>query len=292
MNRAATRLGRRVILRLPPNNSKWPLGAVMSRFFLEKIQATVPKQTQVYDLLKQALIEARFEPGEVVSIRALAASFGTSTMPVREAASRLITERALEALPNRGLRVPMLSKAEALDILRVRAVLEGTAASLAAKEITAAEIQQLERYEQELELAVKKRRVAEAVQLNLKFHLGVCRASRSETLVSLIEALYLRAAPRVHRSTRLIPGDATHQTQYVRTRHAAILDALRRADSKGAQQAIEADITDVMNLEALPDPAAQHAEPKTQTRSRRKAPSGAKSASRRSGSRRTGGRLR
>jgi len=26
-------------------------------------------------------------------------------MPVREAASRLITERALEALPNRGLRV-------------------------------------------------------------------------------------------------------------------------------------------------------------------------------------------
>jgi DNA-binding GntR family transcriptional regulator len=262
----------------------------MNRLFLEKIQASVPKQTQVYDLLKQALIEARFEPGEVVSIRALAASFGTSTMPVREAASRLITERALEALPNRGLRVPTLSKAEALDILRVRAVLEGTAASLAAKEITAAEIQELERYELELENAVKKKRLPESVQLNLKFHLGVCRASRSETLVSLIEALYLRAAPRVHRNTRLIPGDAAHQTQYIRTRHAAILDALRRADSKGAQQAIEADISDVMNLEALPDPAAQHAEPKAQKRPRRTAATGSKPLNSRTGSRRAGAR--
>ncbi len=263
----------------------------MSRFFPEKIQATVPKQTQVYDLLKQALIEARFEPGEVLSIRTLAASFGTSTMPVREAATRLITERALEALPNRGLRVPTLSKAEALDILRVRAVLEGTAASLAAKEISGGEIQELERLELELELAVKRRRLPEAVQLNLKFHLGVCRASRSQTLVSLIEALYLRAAPRVHRSTRLLPGDAADQTQYVRKRHAAILDALRRADPKGAQQAVEADISDVMNLESLPDPAAQHAEPKTQSRSRRASSRGAKTASR-TGSRRAGERVR
>jgi DNA-binding GntR family transcriptional regulator len=290
MNRRATRTKPTGILALSSNKSKCRLGEDMNRSFLEKIQAPVPKQTQVYDLLKQALIEARFEPGEVVSIRALAASFGTSTMPVREAASRLITERALEALPNRGLRVPTLTKAEALDILRVRAVLEGTAASLAAKEITAAEIRELERYEVELENAVKKKRLPESVQLNLKFHLGVCRASRSETLVSLIESLYLRAAPRVHRSTRLIPGDAAHQTQYVRTRHAAILDALRRADSKGAQQAIEADISDVMNLEALPDPAAQQPEPTAQKRSRRTVASSTKSVKSRTGSRRAGGR--
>src|ERR1700733_12163727 len=176
------------------------MSAHMSSFFREKIQDTVTKQTQVYDLLKQALIEARFEPGQVISIRTLAVSFGTSTMPVREAAARLITERALEALPNRGLRVPTLTQAEALDILRVRTVLEGTAASLAAKEITAAEIYELEKHELKLERAVKRRRWREAVQLNLKFHLGVCRASRSPTLVSLIEALYLRAAPRVHRN--------------------------------------------------------------------------------------------
>lgn len=262
----------------------------MSRFFPKKIQAPVPKQTQVYDLLKQALIEARFVPGELVSIRTLAASFGTSTMPVREAATRLITERALEALPNRGLRVPTLSQEEALDILRVRAVLEGTAAGLAAREITAAEIQELERYEMELESAVKKKRTAEAVQLNLKFHLGVCRASRSGTLVSLIESLYLRAAPRVHRNTRLLPGDAAAQAQYIRSRHAAILDALRRAHPKDAQQAMEADISDVIELELLPDPTDPPAVPKTQSRARRPASTAAKTANRRTGRRRTVGR--
>lgn len=253
----------------------------MRHSFLDKIQATVPKQTQVYDVLKQALVEAQFEPGEVISIRALAASFGTSTMPVREAVTRLITERALEALPNRGLRVPTLSQAEALDILRVRAVLEGTAAGLAAREITAAEIRELERYELELELAVKKRRFPEAVQLNLKFHLGVCRASRSNTLFSLIEALYLRAAPRVHRNIRLIPGDAAAQTEYVRAAHAAILDALRRADSKEAQKAMEADINLAAGLETQSDPVATYLEPKARNRLRQAASSGAKPVRRR-----------
>ena len=253
----------------------------MGHSFLEKIQASVPKQTQVYDVLKQALIEAQFEPGRLISIRALAASFGTSTMPVREAVTRLITERALEALPNRGLRVPILSQAEALDILRVRAVLEGAAAGLAAKAITATEIRELERHELELELAVKKRRFSQAVQFNLKFHLGVCRASRSETLVLLIEALYLRAAPRVHRNIRLIPGDAADQTEYIRAAHAAILDALRRADPKDAQKAMEADINGAVKLEIQSDPTALYVEPKARIRLRRSASSSAKPVNRR-----------
>ena len=42
----------------------------------------------------------------------------TSTMPVREALGRLITEQAIEALPNRTMRVPPVTLARIDDLLR------------------------------------------------------------------------------------------------------------------------------------------------------------------------------
>jgi DNA-binding GntR family transcriptional regulator len=228
-----------------------------TRSAMKKVKPPVHKQTQVYEQLKQAILHAKFQPGEVLSIRALAASLGTSTMPVREAATRLITERALEALPNRGLRVPTLTSAEAHDIFRVRCVLEGMAAGLAADLITAREIVQLERFELELERAVRNKQLAEAVEHNLRFHLGICRASRSETIVSVVEALYLRYAPRTYTVMRLLPGSSIAQANFVHVHHTAILDALRRADAIGVRTALEADFSDSLRLESMHEPGAQ-----------------------------------
>ena len=227
------------------------VGLEKLRLAMKKVKPPVHKQTQVYEQLKQAILHAKFHPGEVLSIRALATSLGTSTMPVREAVTRLITERALEALPNRGLRVPTLTSEEARDIFQVRCVLEGMAAGLAANLITAREIVQLERFELELERAVRNKQLSDAVEHNLRFHLGICRASRSETIVSVVEALYLRYAPRTYTVMRLLPGSSITQAKFVHVHHTAILDALRRADARGARAAIEADFSDSLRLESM-----------------------------------------
>ena len=163
-----------------------------------------------------------------------------------------------------------MTKEEAQDILRVRVVLEGMAAGLAAESITAAEIVRLERCEIELERAVRKRRVPEAVEHNLKFHLGVCRASRSATLISVIEALYLRYAPRIYTVIPRLPGRSREQTQYVHTYHQATLDALRRADAKAAQRAMEADLTDALRRESMHEPDVPHEARKAARQPRRK----------------------
>ena len=47
-----------------------------------------------------------FDAGEMLRIQDLAETLQTSTMPVREALGRLVSEQALEALPNRSVRVP------------------------------------------------------------------------------------------------------------------------------------------------------------------------------------------
>ncbi len=219
----------------------------MNRFAMEKIAAPVFKQAQVYEQLKNAILYAQFEAGTVLSIRALATSLGTSTMPVREAASRLVAEGALEALPNKGLRVPVLSDEQARDIFRARLLLEGTAARLAAEKITAPEIEELEGHEAQLEKCLEKGKLADALRANVQFHLALYRASRSEILVTLIEVLYLRYAPTVYMSIRLVPGSNAERAKIVREHHTALLEALRRRDSRATHQALKRDLTDFLN---------------------------------------------
>jgi DNA-binding GntR family transcriptional regulator len=209
------------------------------------------KSAQAYEQIKAAILYAQFRPGDVTSIRILARMLGTSTMPVREAVTRLITERALELLPNRGLRVPYLSSDQARDIFRARRALEGIAAELAASEITSAELRQLAEHEADLEAALRKRDLEKAVRHNIQFHLQMYRASRSETLVTLIEALYLRYAPTLYIVMDLIPGRNAEKTLFVRQHHIAILTALNAHDGRAARAALERDLSDAIQLEGF-----------------------------------------
>ena len=94
--------------------------------------SNVALRERVYDELANALRAGRFAPATMVTIRGLAEMLGTSTMPVREAVSRLVTERALEMLPNRTLRVPIISLTTLDELIDTRATVEGRAAWLAA----------------------------------------------------------------------------------------------------------------------------------------------------------------
>jgi DNA-binding GntR family transcriptional regulator len=53
-------------------------------------------------------------------------------MPVREAVSRLVADKALEVTPNRAVRVPLMSAAQFRDLTKVRIAIEGHAAAQAA----------------------------------------------------------------------------------------------------------------------------------------------------------------
>ncbi len=71
---------------------------------------------RVYAELRRSLIHGMFDAGEVLRIVELSETLQTSTMPVREALGRLVSEQALEALPNRSVRVPLITR-ERLDDL-------------------------------------------------------------------------------------------------------------------------------------------------------------------------------
>lgn len=66
----------------------------------ESILSPRSLQQRIYENLRRELIEGRFAPGQTLSLRRIASASGVSPMPVREAVKRLISEGAIELLPN------------------------------------------------------------------------------------------------------------------------------------------------------------------------------------------------
>lgn len=79
---------------------------------------------QVLAALREALLSGELAPGQVYSAPVLAARFGVSATPVREAMQRLASEGAVETVPNRGFRVAERTPGDLAELAEVRALLE------------------------------------------------------------------------------------------------------------------------------------------------------------------------
>ncbi|WP_320671366.1 GntR family transcriptional regulator [Patulibacter defluvii] len=93
--------------------------------------------------IANAIMVGEFAYGTWLRQDKLAAHFGTSRQPIREALRRLEVIGMVEALPNRGSRVTGPDPASIRDGYLIRAELEGLAAGLAAQRITGEELAEL-----------------------------------------------------------------------------------------------------------------------------------------------------
>lgn len=205
---------------------------------------------RVYAELRRSLIHGMFDAGEMMRITDLAERLNTSTMPVREALGRLVSEQALEALPNRSTRVPLVTRERLDDLARARCLIEGQVTALALPRLTHADFRKLGQLTRECEAAFASDDPDKAhatSELNHDFHFHIYRAAGSAVLIPIVESLwlqsgpYVRAAAQIHDERRDIP--ATHY-------HWQLIQALERGDEAGAIHALTRDITRSFNLVA------------------------------------------
>lgn len=195
---------------------------------------------RVYSQLRTALMTGQLVSGQSVTIRALADAFGTSAMPVREALRRLVSEQALEILPNRSIIVPRMTREKLEDLRRVRVEVEGMAAELAAAHITTEELDRLAALLEEMCTNAKIGSTPGYLRQNQDFHFTIYAAARSSVLLPIIESLWLQIGPFL----TLIHGDREVAEIFAEKHHTAALTALRAGDGAGARAAIASDISE------------------------------------------------
>lgn len=198
---------------------------------------------RVTDELRSLLIAGRLAPGEKLSLRRVAEALGVSMMPVREAVSRLAADRALEVLPGRAVRVPVLTLAQFRELTRLRLVIEGFAAEEAARVASPEHIARIAGHDAEFRKAASADPPdsAGAVAANRDLHFALYEAAGMPSLIEMIERLWLKAGPILnldmrHEPRRLEGGSAMQA-------HGRLLDAVRRQDTAAARAALEDDIT-------------------------------------------------
>lgn len=193
-------------------------------------------QVMAYRVLSQDLMAGRYKPGQAVSLRPLAARLGTSPMPIREAVSRLIAERALVLLPNRNVIVPLMTRKRLIELSRARQLLEGAAAHSACANLTPALLTKLTRLNDQLKHCLSNAQIRPALSHNLNFHFALYRAFDEEVILPLIEMLWRQAGPFVALTPKM-PG-----VKWTAEFHDHILTALKEGDARAAKRAIEQDI--------------------------------------------------
>jgi len=95
------------------------------------------------ELIREAIIDGRLEPGERLKEEELARQLGISRTPIREALLMLQVEGLITAEPNRGATVRAHTSGDHEDLYILRARLGGHAARRAARLVTDADVERL-----------------------------------------------------------------------------------------------------------------------------------------------------
>lgn len=152
-------------------------------------------QDRVYEEIRDVLMRGGFEPGQKVSSRKLAASLGTSDMPVRAALGRLLAEGGLVQNANGTFSVPQISKTKFTEIMSMRALLEREAAIQACGNIDRVGFNELKRCSVGLAKAIVDNKISDYLDYNQRLKFAIYRYATSQTLQSMIRLMWLQAGP-------------------------------------------------------------------------------------------------
>ena len=184
----------------------------------------------VYDQIRQAILERRFQPGERLSIPDLAHRFDVSQMPVRQAVERLHDEGLVEVRPRSGTYVAEAEERDIAETFDIRRALERLAAETAVVRAKNSDIEALDEMVAQMDqLTNGKRTDPEGHdRLNSEFHKRIIALSGNEKLSEIYDELnaHLKIA-RVHLSST----DWATRVEREQAEHREIIAAFRERDA-------------------------------------------------------------
>lgn len=178
--------------------------------------------------LRHEILRGGLEPGSPLRQDEIAARYGVSKIPVREALLQLVAEGLVAAQPNRGFTVSGLQPQEAEEILEIRAILECQAIRLAMPSMTDADIAHAACL---LDQSEKTDELDRWSDLNWNFHTTLYAPAGRKRLLDLIR----QVSNPTDRYIRFLISNANYRGRAERE-HRAILSAcdVRNAEAAAA----------------------------------------------------------
>jgi DNA-binding GntR family transcriptional regulator len=181
--------------------------------------------------LREAIAAGRYEPGQPLRQETLAADFGVSVPPVREALKTLEAEGQVVYAPRRGYSVARLSRAELREAYRIRDLLETEAISRAVGTLTRDDLARMRGAVRDMDRAQRSADVAAMTAANRRFHFTVFEAAAMPRMADMIRMLWDGTD---HYRSRYF-ATAAHRDR-VRAEHAEIMQAVAGGDAAAAAE--------------------------------------------------------
>ena len=186
---------------------------------------------EVAERLRQRIFAHELPPGTWVDEQALAAQYGISRTPLREALKVLASEGLVTLKPRRGCYVTEISERDLDEIFTVMALLEGQCAADTARKASETDLIHLRSVHDELERAASANDIDGFFEANQAFHHEVQQIADNRWLTQAITDL--RKVIKLSRHHSLFSDGRLKQSL---AEHRAILDALAHRDVVRSEQ--------------------------------------------------------
>ncbi len=194
-------------------------------------------------VLREMLLEGRFQAGERIREVPLAAELGVSRIPLRLVLERLAHEGLLNVRPTRGFVAQRFSTTDIYDAIELRGLLEGMAARLTAEKVQdSADTTRLQSFHNDLVRVVRRRKLTLAcleqyMELNGKFHAEILRLSDSRMLQRAMEHVCSLpfASPSAFVSRQYLAPESWDLFRIAIDQHQGIVDAIINREAARAE---------------------------------------------------------
>lgn len=185
-------------------------------------------RNDVYESIRDAIVDGTFAPGERLRDPELEAWLGVSRTPIREALLRLERAGLIIAQPGRATTVAPLNAASTVNAQQVVAAMHELAARLAVPLLRETELTAMTGANSRFATAIKKNDADAALAADDEFHDILIQACGNDMVATVLD----QAMPVLRRVER--QRFSSHDAQHSVTAHAEIIRLAAEGDADGA----------------------------------------------------------
>ena len=185
------------------------------------------------DDLAEAILAGELIPGSRLDEHSLAARFGVSRTPVREALRQLSASGLIDSVPRRGATVKHVTSPQLEELFVAMGELEATCARLAALSMTPIERRRLEALHDHMSVLADRRKEADYAEANVEFNSSIYAGAHNAVIADMASGMRRRLSPFRRAQFR-----SAGRLQRSHGEHDVVVKAILKGDADAAHAAM------------------------------------------------------